>query len=37
MIVVKIGGAQGVALEHVCSDVAALVKQGTPVIVVHGG
>ena len=22
---------------HVCSDVAALVKQGTPVIVVHGG
>jgi acetylglutamate/LysW-gamma-L-alpha-aminoadipate kinase len=37
MIVVKIGGAQGVALAQVCSDVAALVKQGTPVIVVHGG
>ena len=37
MIVVKIGGSQGVALNAVCADVAALVKQGTPVIVVHGG
>ena len=37
MIVVKMGGAQGVALNHVCSDVAELVKQGTPVILVHGG
>ncbi len=37
MIVVKIGGAQGVGLEAVCKDIAALVKQGTPVIVVHGG
>jgi acetylglutamate/LysW-gamma-L-alpha-aminoadipate kinase len=37
MIVVKIGGAQGVALDYICSDVAALVKQGTPVILVHGG
>lgn len=37
MIVVKIGGAQGVALAQVCNDIAALVKQGTPVIVVHGG
>jgi acetylglutamate/LysW-gamma-L-alpha-aminoadipate kinase len=37
MIVVKIGGAQGVALNAVCKDIAALVKSGTPVIVVHGG
>ena len=37
MIVVKIGGAQGVALDHVCSDIADLVKQGQAVIVVHGG
>jgi acetylglutamate/LysW-gamma-L-alpha-aminoadipate kinase len=37
MIVVKIGGAQGVALAQVCGDIATLVKQGTPVIVVHGG
>jgi [amino group carrier protein]-L-2-aminoadipate 6-kinase len=37
MIVIKIGGSQGVALDFVCADIAALVKQGTPVIVVHGG
>jgi [amino group carrier protein]-L-2-aminoadipate 6-kinase len=37
MIVVKIGGAQGVALDYACRDIAALVKTGTPVIVVHGG
>ena len=37
MIVVKIGGSQGVALDHVCTDVADLVKQGQAVIVVHGG
>ena len=37
MIVVKIGGSQGVALDHVCSDIADLVKQGQAVIVVHGG
>ncbi len=37
MIVVKIGGAQGVALEAVCNDVAELVKAGQAVIVVHGG
>jgi [amino group carrier protein]-L-2-aminoadipate 6-kinase len=37
MIVVKIGGAQGVALDYVCQDVAALVRGGSPVIVVHGG
>ena len=37
MIVVKMGGAQGVNLPAVCSDVAALVKQGQPVVFVHGG
>lgn len=37
MIVVKIGGSQGVALNNVCADIAALVKGGAPVIVVHGG
>jgi acetylglutamate/LysW-gamma-L-alpha-aminoadipate kinase len=37
MIVVKIGGAQGVAMDNVCHDVAALVQQGQPVVVVHGG
>ena len=37
MIVVKIGGSQGVSLKSVCSDIASLVKEGTPLIVVHGG
>jgi [amino group carrier protein]-L-2-aminoadipate 6-kinase len=37
MLVVKIGGAQGVGLDAICADVAELAKQGRPVIVVHGG
>ncbi|WNG56946.1 [LysW]-aminoadipate kinase [Archangium gephyra] len=36
-IVVKIGGAPGVDLENVCTDVAELVRQGERVIVVNGG
>ena len=37
MIVVKVGGSQGVALDFVCADIAALVRQGQAVVVVHGG
>ncbi|MCL4561621.1 MAG: [LysW]-aminoadipate kinase [Chloroflexi bacterium] len=37
MLVVKIGGAQGVDLERVSRDVANLVRGGEQVIVVHGG
>lgn len=37
MIVVKIGGSQGVALDPVCQDVAELVRQGQKVVIVHGG
>jgi len=37
MIVVKIGGAQGVNLAAVCRDVAALISQGQKVVIVHGG
>ena len=37
MIVVKMGGAQGINLPAVCADVAALVKDGKPVVFVHGG
>ncbi|RKH67327.1 [LysW]-aminoadipate kinase [Corallococcus interemptor] len=36
-VVVKIGGAAGVDLENVCSDVAELVRQGERVVVVNGG
>jgi [amino group carrier protein]-L-2-aminoadipate 6-kinase len=37
MIVVKMGGAQGVNLDAVCADIGALVKGGKPVVMVHGG
>jgi acetylglutamate/LysW-gamma-L-alpha-aminoadipate kinase len=37
MIVIKIGGASGLNLDGICEDVAALSKDGQPVILVHGG
>lgn len=37
MIVIKVGGASGVNLEAVCSDVAELLGQGEQVIIAHGG
>ncbi|MBI1801192.1 MAG: [LysW]-aminoadipate kinase [Chloroflexi bacterium] len=36
MIVVKIGGSRGIALDHVCADVASLYKEGQSLILVHG-
>ena len=35
-LVVKVGGAAGVDNEAVCADVAALVAEGWPVVLVHG-
>ncbi len=37
MIVVKVGGGEGVNTELVCQDVAALVARGEQVVFVHGG
>lgn len=37
MIVVKIGGSQGVDLEAVCEDAAQRVLAGDRLIIVHGG
>ena len=37
IIVVKVGGGEGVNLDTVCRDVAALVAEGQPVVLVHGG
>lgn len=37
MIVIKIGGSLGTAFQAVCRDIAALVNEGRPVVVVHGG
>ncbi len=35
-IVVKVGGAAGVAIEPVIEDLASLVREGWPVVLVHG-
>ncbi len=37
MIVVKVGGSQGIDLEAVCVDIAELVKEGQEMVLVHGG
>ena len=39
LVVVKLGGnaAQGAGLQAVVGDVAALAKEGTPLVMVHGG
>jgi acetylglutamate/LysW-gamma-L-alpha-aminoadipate kinase len=37
MIVVKVGGSEGIDLGAVCRDVAALIKEGQRLILVHGG
>ena len=37
MIVVKVGGSEGIDLSLVCADVASLVHEGERLILVHGG
>ena len=37
MIVVKVGGSEGIDLDAVCADVAALVQEGQQLVLVHGG
>lgn len=37
MLVVKIGGTSGVNFDAVCADIAAHVKAGHQIVVVHGG
>ena len=37
MIVIKIGGSQGVMLEEICRDIAVHVNGGRDVTIVHGG
>lgn len=36
MLVVKIGGSSGINLDAVCADVAALVKEGKQIVIMHG-
>lgn len=37
MIVLKIGGSEGIDYDLIADDIAAVVKDGQPLIVVHGG
>ncbi|NLG51232.1 MAG: [LysW]-aminoadipate kinase [Chloroflexi bacterium] len=37
MIVVKVGGSEGINLDAVCRDIASLVQEGERVVLVHGG
>jgi len=37
MLVVKIGGGNGLNLEAICADIARLINWEEPVVVVHGG
>jgi acetylglutamate/LysW-gamma-L-alpha-aminoadipate kinase len=37
MIVLKIGGSEGINYDYIADDVAALVTEGQPLIVIHGG
>jgi acetylglutamate/LysW-gamma-L-alpha-aminoadipate kinase len=37
MIVVKVGGSEGIDLDAVCVDVAELVKEGREMVLMHGG
>jgi acetylglutamate/LysW-gamma-L-alpha-aminoadipate kinase len=37
MIVVKVGGSEGIDLAAVCRDIASLVKEGREIVFVHGG
>ncbi len=37
MIILKIGGSEGINYDFIADDVAALVKEKQPLIVIHGG
>jgi len=37
IMVVKIGGTDGVNFDFLCDEIAALVKSSQPIVIVHGG
>lgn len=37
MLVIKVGGSKGIDYEAVCADVAQLVAEGQPLVLIHGG
>ncbi len=36
-IIIKVGGSEGIDLDALCADVASLVHDGVPLVLVHGG
>lgn len=36
-IVIKVGGSEGIDLDALCADVASLIHDGVPLVLVHGG
>ena len=37
ILVIKIGGTEGVDFSSICADVYRLISQGQKVVLVHGG
>ena len=37
MIVIKIGGSEGTDYQTICADIAARIKAGDEIVVVHAG
>lgn len=37
LIIVKVGGSDGIDLQAVCEDIAQLQSQGLPLLLIHGG
>lgn len=37
MIIVKVGGSEGIDLDAMCKDLASLIKEGKNIVLVHGG
>jgi len=37
MIVIKVGGSEGIDYDTVCADVVELVEQGSQIVLIHGG
>ena len=36
-IILKIGGSEGINYDYIADDIATLVKEDQPLIVIHGG
>ena len=37
MLVIKVGGGEGINYDYICEDIAEIIKKGIKIILVHGG